>query len=177
MGRPDGEPGVVLRPLAADDSIDELTAMLHRAYAELAAMGLRFTATHQDSETTRRRIQGAQCFVATVDNQIVGTILLRPPGPRSTKVALYARDDVATVGQFGVEPSFQRRGIGSMLLRQAEQRARELGVTELALDTSEQAHHLIDLYTRWGFRVVDNVQWETVNYRSVVMSRPIPPEE
>ena len=31
---------VTLRPLAAGDSIEALTALLHRAYARLAALGL-----------------------------------------------------------------------------------------------------------------------------------------
>lgn len=45
--------GIVIRPLDPADSIAELTALLHRAYAPLLAQGLRYVATHQDETTTR----------------------------------------------------------------------------------------------------------------------------
>jgi hypothetical protein len=53
----------------------------------------------------------------------------------------------------------------------ADRRARELGARELALDTADQAAHLIGLYAHWGFRIVDEAQWDGPNYRSVIMSR------
>jgi hypothetical protein len=36
-----------IRPLRDDDSISDLTALLHRAYKPLLDMGLRYLATHQ----------------------------------------------------------------------------------------------------------------------------------
>jgi len=44
---------------------------------------------------------------------------------------------------------------------------------EVALDTSEHASHLIALYTRRGYRFVEHVRWDTVNYRSVVLSKAL----
>lgn len=46
-----------------------------------------------------------------------------------------------------------------MLLERAEQWAKESGYKELAMDTAEQATHLIELYTRLGYRHVGWVQW------------------
>ncbi|TPW03380.1 MAG: hypothetical protein FD129_3057, partial [bacterium] len=40
----------ILRPFGANDSISELTGLLHRAYARLAAMGLKFVATWQTDD-------------------------------------------------------------------------------------------------------------------------------
>jgi ribosomal protein S18 acetylase RimI-like enzyme len=34
---------------------------------------------------------------------------------------LYRRDDVASIGQFGVDPAYQDRGIGKLMLAFAEQ--------------------------------------------------------
>jgi GNAT superfamily N-acetyltransferase len=161
---------VKVRPLADSDSITELTQLLHRAYAQLADMGLKFVATHQDDETTKHRLKDAECYVAERDGRIVGTILLRPPG-KSRGCDWYNRPDVAVFGQFGVEPSEQGQGIGGVLLDHVELRARETNAAELALDTAESAHHLIALYTKRGFRIVGNVKWEPVNYRSVIMSK------
>jgi len=166
----------IVRPLAPEDSISELTALLHRAYKQLADMGLRFVATYQDDDTTRKRISHSECYVAVMDGKIVGTIKLEPPESTGGS-PWYDRPDVAGFGQFGVEPELQGMGIGRTLLAKVEERARELGAAELALDTAEPATHLIELYERWGFRIVETVQWGVTNYRSVVMSKSVPSVE
>lgn len=89
----------------------------------------------------------------------------------SSGTAHYQRSDVATCGQFAVEPEYQGKGIGSRLMQLAEERAVEVGATELALDTAEMAHALIEFYAKRGFRFIEHVRWDTVNYRSVVLSK------
>jgi len=162
----------IIRPIAETDSLEHLTELLHRAYARLAEMGLRFFATHQTVEQTRSRVESGRCFVAELDGRIVGTICLYrrtlEHGP-----AWYARDGVGYFGQFGVEPAHQGGGIGNLLLEHVERAARAVGLDELALDTAETATHLIEYYARHGYRLVDGVQWKDVNYRSVVMSKTL----
>jgi GNAT superfamily N-acetyltransferase len=107
-----------------------------------------------------------------LDGRIVGTILfvgaaLTRGGP------WYDPSDVASVHQFAVDPSVQRRGLGTRLLELAERRASETGAAGIALDTSEHAGHLIDWYSRLGYRLVEHVDWELTNYRSVVMSKAV----
>jgi GNAT superfamily N-acetyltransferase len=153
------------------DDVDRLTELLHRAYAELLEQGLEFTATRQSSETTRERIQGGCCFVAEDEGQYVGTATVEPGGP-DHRVRHYRLPSVAVFSQFGVDPSRRSEGIGGDLLRACKTWAAHRGLTEIALDTSEQAHHLIELYRRWGFELVDTHDWRPgVNYLSVVMSR------
>ena len=167
-------PTVRIRRLSADDSLEELTRLLRRAYAPLATLGFRFVATYQDEATTRQRVAEGECFVADVDGRIVGTILLRPPTP-STRCAYYDRPGVASVHQFAVDPDLQGHGIGRKLLHAAESHARAIDATDLALDTAEGAHHLIAMYERWGYRVVDRTDWRPeVNYASVVMAKVLP---
>jgi hypothetical protein len=43
----------------------------------------------------------------------------------------------------------------------------------MALDTAEQAVHLIELYTRQGYVFVEYVQWQGKSYRSVVMRKAL----
>lgn len=169
-----------IRRLRPDDSFEDLTALLHRAYARLAKMGLRFVATYQDVETTRRRAMSGECFVVEEGAAIVATGTLYGPNPESG-CELYRQPDLWHFGQFAVEPGLQGRGVGYSLLQRLEERARELGARRLALDTSESALHLIDYYRRQGFQVVGRVNWEETNYVSVLMvkelsSSPIPPE-
>jgi GNAT superfamily N-acetyltransferase len=162
---------VVIRRLSDSDDIEALTDLLHRAYARLAETGLHFVATHQDSSITRERIQNAECYVAEIDGRIVGTIVFRDC-PRTGSSDWYDLPDVASFGQFAVEPSLQGAGIGLALLRKVEDRARESGAAEIALDTAEPAKHLIDFYERHGYRIVEHVNWgDVVNYPSVIMSK------
>jgi len=164
---------ILIRSLRAADRLEDLTDLLHRAYAQLAQMGLHFVATHQNVETTCERIQDAECYVAELDGRIVGTIVFRDCA-RTGSCPWYDRPDVASFGQFGVEPSLQGHGVGSALLDQVERRARETGAKELALDTAEPATHLIQYYERHGYRIVERVSWgDVVNYSSVVMSKTL----
>lgn len=163
---------IVIRPLAPTDSIEALTDLLHRAYKRLADMNLRYFATHQTPAQTRERLERAECFVATIDGKIVGTIsAYMTPATDDDAPDLYRRDDVACFGQFAVDPDLQGTGLGGRLIAHIEARARELGKTELALDTAETAQHLIDYYARRGWRIVGDADWDVTNYRSVLMSK------
>lgn len=163
---------VYIRPLREDDSLEELTELLHRAYRVLADMGLQYLATRQDVETTRKRISNGTCFVATVDDKIVGTITFKMPHGGHGVVWL-DRPDIGHISQMAVEPKLQNHGIGARLMRHAEEYTRAQRLTELALDTSEQAQHLISWYERLGYRFIEYVQWDVTNYRSVVMSKTL----
>jgi GNAT superfamily N-acetyltransferase len=166
-----------IRLLSEHDSVEALTELLHRAYSALGAMGFRYKAVDQTAETTRRRISKGECYVAIRGDAVVGTALLLPPTFRAPHCEWYDRTGVAVLGQFAVEPSFQRQGLGSRLIRHVETRALELGAEELSIDTSEGATHLIALYHRRGYRHVGFAQWAHTNFRSVLLSkRLVPPE-
>lgn len=163
---------LVLRPLSPDDSIGELTELLHRAYKQLADMGLRFVATYQSEEETRRRTEHGACFVGVIDGRIVATVTYYDPS-RGDGTPWYERPDVAHFGQFAVEPELQGLGVGNRLLGLVEEQARADGAAELALDTAEPASHLVAHYGRHGYRFIEHVQWDVTNYRSVVMSKTL----
>jgi GNAT superfamily N-acetyltransferase len=163
---------LVVRAIRGDDSLEELTDLLHRAYAPLAALGLRFFASHQSVEQTRDRVRAGRTFVAVVDGRIVGTVTLYAARERKGP-QWYRRKDIAYFGQFAIEPALQGRGYGNALLSHVEAIARADGLAELALDTAETAHHLIEYYRRHDFRVVEYTQWDVTNYRSVVMSKAL----
>jgi GNAT superfamily N-acetyltransferase len=163
---------ILIRPLREDDSVEELTELLHRAYKVLADMGLKFLATHQTVDITRTRISKGTCYVAELDGRIVGTICYRTPS-QTKGTPHYDRPDVAYIGQMAVEPALQGQGIATKLMRHVEELARADGALELAFDTSEQATHLIEWYERLGYRAVGHVQWDVTNYRSVIFSKRV----
>jgi predicted N-acetyltransferase YhbS len=163
---------ITYRYVQPDDDIDAITAMLHEAYAPLAQQGLRFVATHQDTETTRRRMNRGETLLALDVDEIVGTITLKDVD-QTEGSAFYNRPDVAGFGQFAVRPSHQGAGVGSTLLALIERRAQEKGVALLALDTSENAAHLIALYESRGYAFVEHVRWPDVNYRSMIFAKSL----
>lgn len=167
-----------IRLLAARDSFDALTTLLHRAYAPLAARGLNFSAATQDVATTQRRAAEGQCFVAEYRGRIVGTVTVHGVGdpeqlPWSAEVPAYRDRDTAHLDQFAVDPALQRRGLGRRLVAACERWAREHGYKRLALDVAEDATELCAMYRRLGYTEGAQVQWKGRTYRSLVMEKPL----
>lgn len=165
--------GLVIRHYRDDDSIPEITRLLHQSYAALAQMGLRYTATYQDEEVTLRRLLRGVAFVAELDREIVATVTLYPESPLETLSEWYRKEGVHYFGQMAVRPDLQGKGIGTRLVSLMEEEARKLGATELALDTAVPALHLREWYRRLGYRQVEELHWGTTNYRSVILSKTL----
>lgn len=170
---------VSLRPLAASDSLEALTRLLHRAYSHLGVMGLNYTAVDQPVEVTAQRVAHGQCFVAACDDgRLVGTVTVGGPWdpqrvPGARQCAWYLRRDLAHLHQLGVEPAAQGQGIGTALIGRCEQWAREQGYGAIALDTAMPATHLRERYARLGYADVGDVQWAGKTYRTVIMAKPL----
>jgi len=153
------------------DSYVALTALLHRAFTRLGAMGLNCTCVDQTVETTRSRATRGDCYVAVCEGRMGGTMTLYAPDHESP-CDLYRRDDIASLRQLGVEPVWQARGIGTLLIAFADHWAATRGYAELALDTPQPAAHLIAFYRGQGFRIVDFVRFDGKQYDSAILSKP-----
>lgn len=163
---------ILIRPIEPTDSLEELTDLLHRAYKFLADLGFRFTATHQSVAVTADRIKDGTCLVAVQDGKLVGTITYYNSA-RKGGTPWYERSDVAYFGQFAVEPTLQKIGLGGYLITLVEELAKRDNMRELALDTAEGATHLIAYYNKRGYRFIDYHSWGTTNYRSVILSKTL----
>ena len=165
---------MVIRRLEPNDSVEDITEILHEAYGGLAEIGFRYLASHQSPEQTRSRLEGGIPFVALVKDKLIGTITLYMTAvDDDASPHCYRRDGVGHFGQFGILPEIQRSGIGRKMLRRIEEEARERGLRELALDTAEGASNLIAWYRREGYEIVETCSWDVTNYRSVVMCKPL----
>jgi GNAT superfamily N-acetyltransferase len=154
------------------DDLLPLTELLHRAYAELAARGLKFVATHQPPEMTEKRVRAGNCFIAEANGVILGTITVQRSKP-DARLATYREPTTFIFGQFGVDPTMRGKGIGRALHDRALRFAAANGGTAMALDTAAPARHLIALYFRWGYREVGRHSWESTNYESVIMKKEL----
>jgi GNAT superfamily N-acetyltransferase len=135
-------------------------------------MGLNFWATYQDDKTTKQRLTTGESFVMTLNDVIIGTITLYKD-KQGSSCKWYSIKGVSYFGQFAVEPEYQNYGLGSYMMEFIENYARDSGLNEIALDTSEKAEHLLKYYEKRGYRFIQHQQWDKVNYRSIVLSKSL----
>ncbi|MGE3108585.1 MAG: GNAT family N-acetyltransferase [Phycisphaerales bacterium] len=163
-----------VRLMDGRDSISDLTELLHRAYKRHADRGMRVVAAYQDEALTAKRIRGGECYLAVLRDdprKVVGTIVFKDPA-HTSGTPWFDRADVASFSQLAVEPWLQGRGLGGMLIAQAESRAVETGAGHIALSTPEPATELVAMYRHKGYALVEPVQWPGTNYQSLIMSKP-----
>lgn len=162
-----------IRLYKPSDSISEITELLHKSYKQLADLGFKYLATHQDDNETEKRLKKGISYLALDGKKIISTVSLYHNNSESYNCNWYQKKNVAHFGQFGVLPEYQKKGIGNNMMDLIEAKAKELGETELALDTAEGAEHLINFYKQRGYRFIEYVNWDVTNYRSVILSKKL----
>jgi ribosomal protein S18 acetylase RimI-like enzyme len=106
-----------------------------------------------------RLMEQAEIWVAEDETELVGMlVLIENPGH-------LLLDNVAII------PSAQGRGIGAGLLRQAEKRALELGLTEIRLYTNAAMTENLAYYVRHGY--VETHRAEQDGFQRVFFSKRI----
>src|SRR5471030_3009623 len=90
-----------IRLLTEADSLADLTALLHRAFAPLGAMGLNCDSVTQSAAKTAARARRGACFVALRGTGIVGTVTAEMPDP-ANECAWYRRPGTLSLHQFAV---------------------------------------------------------------------------
>lgn len=161
---------LTIRRIGDRDSMEELTGLLHRAFARLGAMGLNYTAVDQSVDETRRRIARGACYVAELGSQLAGTIIIEHPRQES-RCEWFTDPSFCSAHQLAVDPILQGQGIGSRLMDFAEQWAAEKSYQGICIDTAEPATHLVQYYSGRGYLHIGYVQWDGKRYRSVVMRK------
>jgi ribosomal protein S18 acetylase RimI-like enzyme len=131
-----------------------------------------FAASNESVQATQRRIQEGRCCLALLEDALVGCVILRT-GSKPSAPLWYQGEGVASMGRLAVRPDFQRQGVASALLEFVEKHAKNLGCTELALDTSEDSKQLIRFYEKRGYRIVSTHQWPHTTFKSVVLSKAL----
>ncbi len=101
---------LTIREFEAGDDVEKLTDLIHAAYAPHAAAGLKYWATHQTVEDTKKRIASGTCLLALHNQEYIGTALFRRHNPES-KLPLYREPSVRALAQFCVAPAYKGRGV------------------------------------------------------------------
>jgi predicted N-acetyltransferase YhbS len=149
---------------ASDSDIPKIRLLVNSAYKELSEMGLNYTATYQDEQTTRNRMSGGRAFLLEKDNELAGTVLL-------TNKNYFTNKNSAYVSQLAVVPSLKKQGLGSLLMDLCEDLARQEGYDSVQLDTAKPAGHLVEWYLKRGYKIVGETKWEGKTYESWIFEK------
>jgi ribosomal protein S18 acetylase RimI-like enzyme len=94
-------------------------------------------------EAVNEYIHRGECYIAIIDNQIVGVYVLIRTRPFTMELVNVAVDE-----------NFQGRGIGKALVKDAVNRARESNAKVIEVGTGNSSAHQHLLYQKCGFRMV-----------------------
>jgi ribosomal protein S18 acetylase RimI-like enzyme len=105
---------------------------------------------------------GGEFLVVEMDGHLVGMGGIRPSGRRRAEVL-----------RVRVHPATRRRGVGRALMAALEQRAGQLGMVELHLDTATNQPEAMAFYRSLGYREVGREQqpgwsWTLVYYEKAL---------
>jgi GNAT superfamily N-acetyltransferase len=155
------------------DSYEELTRLLNAAYADLAGAGFNYVAATQNAEMTRNRIvKSTATWIARCDDRIAGIVSYYDCATfRGGEPQWYRRPHHSIFAQFAVDVALRGTGLGTKLLKTAEDRALADGKSELACDTADGADHLTAYYLRHGFRIVGEHRYQRATYASHIFSK------
>lgn len=153
-----------------------ITALLHRAYGAYAALGLRYTAATQDDALTLARLSRGSALIAVdAGGVIVGTVSYYngPSEAEAASIPWYRGAEIGNFGQFAVEPTIQKGGLGARLIGEVDALARADGKGELACETALPNAPLVAYYHRRGFRDVATFRWPGDAFDCVVLSKRV----
>lgn len=131
---------VALRRAGPDDAV-AIASILQQAFAPLRSQytAQAFAATVPPADTLRARLAEGPTWLALLDGKGVGTVSAVAHGPD-----LYLRS-------MAVLPAARGRGLGRLLLGEAEAFARAQRLGRLTLSTTPFLHAAIALYEAVGF--------------------------
>ena len=161
-----------VRPLSKEDSLCDLTSLLHRAYERNTRNGIHYSVAIATEEQIRETSEKGKCFIAEKNGAIVGTVMYYSP-EQARGTEWYNNPSVAVVGRLAVDPQYQGQQIGKILLNHVEDCARAHRATELALDTAKQAAILVGYYKSLGYREVGEVKWQGTGFTNIILSKPL----
>jgi GNAT superfamily N-acetyltransferase len=147
--------GVLVRP-AHDDDLTRMGDLLRDCVARMQAEGIdQWDDVYPTAATLMADVRGAALYVAAVGGRpVAGAFALdERQEPEYAAVAwTTGAGRVGVLHRLMVHPSCQGRGLGALLMRFAEARARRLGCETLRLDAFAANPRALRLYARLGYR-------------------------
>jgi tRNA threonylcarbamoyladenosine biosynthesis protein TsaE len=134
-----------------------MVEVIHAAFGARPPLDPPSTADAETPESVAAALAAGTGVYAQVGDRPAGAIIIDP-----------GQDGVATLRRVSVHPDFQRHGIASTMVAEAELLAAELGCRRVELLARTEFPELIGYWQHRGFAVVRQVP------HSVVLGRPLP---
>ncbi len=135
----------------------------------MAALELAMPSQHNRTRYSAQLAGEGLFLVALLSGAPVGRVLLRWRSTDETLIRLGISEPY--VESLDVVPEFRSRGIGTALMRTAEQAARERGYATIGLSVGVENTRARALYLRRGYRESDippfDVRWSSRDERGV----------
>ncbi|MXW60024.1 MAG: GNAT family N-acetyltransferase [Acidimicrobiia bacterium] len=160
VGRVGAAPTVEIRQAVGADE-PGVRACVEAAYTPNVARMGKPPAPMLDDYTNL--IESGVVYVATLDDQLVGLIVLWP------------KEDHLYVDNVAVLPEAQGAGVGAALLSFADAQAQRAGMNEIRLYTNEKMTENITYYPRKGYRETHRAS--DAGYQRVYYSRLLGPQQ
>jgi len=142
---------------AAPEDYEVVGALTVRAYLDEGHLptDAEYAGTLADA---RARAEQAELWVAVndADGRVVGSVTFAAPGSDFHEIAAADEGDVRMLA---VDGTARGRGIGDALMLRCVERARDLGLSALALSTQPSMRAAHRIYERMGFERVPQRDW------------------
>lgn len=108
---------------------------------EKPPMALLLTADPSE-ELVKDYLESGHCYTAEIDKQTVGVFVL-----------LKISSDTIELINIAVDEKYQGRGIGKTLVKDAIQKAKDMGYKKIEVGTGNSSINQLALYQKCGFRI------------------------
>jgi GNAT superfamily N-acetyltransferase len=152
---------------------EEITDLLHLAFAEKKEKGMNYLATYQDAETTKRRVGNGVCWVALLNEKVIGTETIEIFYPDRKNRRWHNEGTYAYCSQAAVHPYFKRIGLGSRIQKEIIFYCFKNNIDEILGHTSIRARDIQKWWKKFGAQKVELISSAATNYYAVRMRIPI----
>ena len=158
---------ISIRPATLED-VDDVLALARACVAHLCRHGIgQWDDAYPDRGTIEADTCHCEAYVATHEMGLLGYVALGAgQDPEYAEVPWeFTAGPTVVVHRLMVDPAYQGRGFGTMLMRFAEDRALALGYRAARLDAFVGNPGALRLYERLGYREAGTIRHRTGRFR------------
>ena len=150
------------------DDLDEILLLFNKAQQWLIQKGHQaqwgtqpFTENPRQIEQFKQWLQQGTFYLLRHEECIASTLVIGNQAPAYAQAAFPHPPHTLYLEAFATDPAFRGKGLGKMLLQQAEQEAETRGATRLRLDCWAGNRALRNYYQSAGFQEIGEFQVST----------------
>ncbi|RAK02249.1 N-acetylglutamate synthase-like GNAT family acetyltransferase [Larkinella arboricola] len=145
--------------LAILDDIPAILQLIRRVVPLMRATGnLQWDDQYPNAAVFENDIAQDQLWVAELDHQLVGlAAITTDQEPEYAEVGWDLTETAVVVHRLAVDPAVRGRGIAAQLMNQAEEVARQRGISVLRIDTNTQNEATQRLFPKLGYQFAGEI--------------------